>query len=166
MHGNRDFLIGSKFAAQANLTLLPDPFIVNLLGEPVLLLHGDSLCTLDTQYMAVRKMLRSESFQAELLSKTLQERAEIAQHARNESQLHTGQTEMQIMDVTPEEVQRMFAEYHVTTMIHGHTHRPFDHFGEGDSPSFRRLVLGDWDQYGWQIIAADGTLELSRFPIG
>jgi len=166
MHGNRDFLIGSKFADQANLTLLPDPFIVNLLGEPVLLLHGDSLCTLDTQYMAVREMLRSESFQAELLSKTLLERAEIAQQARNESQLHTSQTEMQIMDVTPEEVQRMFAEHQVTTMIHGHTHRPFDHFDEADSPPFRRMVLGDWGQYGWQIIAADSTLELSRFPIG
>ncbi|MBT3427766.1 MAG: UDP-2,3-diacylglucosamine diphosphatase [Gammaproteobacteria bacterium] len=165
MHGNRDFLIGSKFADQANLTLLPDPFIVNLFGEPVLLLHGDSLCTLDTEYMAIRNLLRSEPFQSELLSKTLSERAEIARQARNESQQHTAQTELQIMDVTPEEVQRTFTEQHVTTMIHGHTHRPFDHFNEHASPPFRRLVLGDWDKYGWQIIAADNTLKLSRFPI-
>jgi len=143
MHGNRDFLIGSKFADQANLTLLPDPFIVNLFGEPVLLLHGDSLCTLDTEYMAIRNVLRSESFQSELLSKSLAERAEIARQARNESQLHTGQTELQIMDVTPEEVQRTFTEHKVTTIIHGHTHRPCDHLHEDTSKPFRRIVLGD-----------------------
>lgn len=165
MHGNRDFLIGSQFADQANLTLLPDPCIVNLFGEPVLLLHGDSLCTLDTEYMAIRNVLRSESFQSELLSKTLSERAEIARQARNESQLHTGQTELQIMDVTPEEVQRTFTKHDVTTMIHGHTHRPFDHLNEDANPPFRRIVLGDWGKYGWQIIAADSTLKLSRFPI-
>ena len=165
MHGNRDFLIGSRFADQANLTLLPDPYILDLFGQPTLLLHGDSLCTLDHEYMAIRDLLRSEPFQADLLGKTLSERAHIAQQARKESQLHTGQTEMRIMDVTPDEVQLTFARHNVKMIIHGHTHRPEDHLANRDSRHCRRIVLGDWDKFGWQVIADDQTIRLDHFPI-
>ncbi|HPG23813.1 MAG TPA: hypothetical protein PLH75_13580, partial [Amaricoccus sp.] len=51
MHGNRDFLIGRAFCRAAGGTLLKDPSIVHFNGEPVLLMHGDSLCTLDVGYM-------------------------------------------------------------------------------------------------------------------
>ena len=47
MHGNRDFLIGKAFCREAGCTLLPDPSVIDLYGEPVLLMHGDSLCTRD-----------------------------------------------------------------------------------------------------------------------
>src|SRR5690606_39689224 len=40
MHGNRDFLLGEVFCAQTGATLLTDPTLIELGGEPVLLMHG------------------------------------------------------------------------------------------------------------------------------
>ena len=47
MAGNRDFLVGERFAAQTGLRILTDPTVVDLYGTPTLLMHGDSLCTRD-----------------------------------------------------------------------------------------------------------------------
>ncbi|MCT6981076.1 UDP-2,3-diacylglucosamine hydrolase, partial [Salmonella enterica subsp. enterica serovar Oranienburg] len=54
MHGNRDFLLGKTFCKAAGAKLLKDPSVVQLAGEPVLLMHGDSLCTRDVGYMKLR----------------------------------------------------------------------------------------------------------------
>ena len=47
MHGNRDFLLSRQFCAASGAQLLPDPLIITLYGEPVLVMHGDALCTDD-----------------------------------------------------------------------------------------------------------------------
>src|SRR5688500_16031513 len=44
MPGNRDFLLGERFADAARLDILADPSVVELAGTPTLLLHGDTLC--------------------------------------------------------------------------------------------------------------------------
>ena len=59
MHGNRDFLLGQAFCKAAGCTLLKDPSVVDFYGEPVLLMHGDSLCTRDEAYMRLRRILRN-----------------------------------------------------------------------------------------------------------
>ncbi|MFO5836880.1 UDP-2,3-diacylglucosamine hydrolase, partial [Klebsiella pneumoniae] len=51
MHGKGDYLTGTAFCREAGCTLLPDPSVIDLYGEPVLLMHGDSLCTRDEAYM-------------------------------------------------------------------------------------------------------------------
>lgn len=61
MHGNRDFMIGQTFCYKAGCKLLADPSVVQLCGEPVLLMHGDSLCTRDEGYMRLRRLLRNPS---------------------------------------------------------------------------------------------------------
>ena len=62
MHGNRDFLIGERFAEETNVRLLEDPHRVELYGQDVLLSHGDALCTDDLKYQEVRTptVIRSE----------------------------------------------------------------------------------------------------------
>src|SRR5687767_9618680 len=69
MHGNRDFLLGPEFARASGATLLPDPSVIDLYGAPVLLMHGDSLCTRDTEYMAFRSMVRDPAWQRDMLAK-------------------------------------------------------------------------------------------------
>src|SRR5690606_25259023 len=54
MHGNRDFLLGDAFARSAGAEMIKDPIVINLYGRPTLLMHGDSLCTGDTAYLAFR----------------------------------------------------------------------------------------------------------------
>jgi UDP-2,3-diacylglucosamine hydrolase len=174
MHGNRDFLLGQQFCARIGAILLDDPTVVDLYGTPTLLMHGDSLCTGDTQYMQVRAMLRSPAFQTDFLSKTLAERAAFAASARQQSQAHTQQhTEnaaakdsgSDIMDVTPSEVVRVMAEHSVQQMIHGHTHRPARHALTVNDKPAERVVLGDWDKQGWFIAADTHGLSLRSFAI-
>jgi len=165
MHGNRDFLMGDDFARAAGATLLPDPTVIDAGGKPVLLMHGDSMCTRDEAYMQARKMLRDPAFQQDFLSKSIAERAALAQGARNQSREHTRETADDIMDVTPAEVVREMEAHGVDLLIHGHTHRPYVHeFTLGGRPA-RRIVLGDWDDKGWYLVLDDAGFELKSFRI-
>jgi len=57
-HGNRDFLIGERFATEAKLTILTDPTQIRLGENSLLLLHGDTLCTDDLAYQQFRRQTR------------------------------------------------------------------------------------------------------------
>ncbi|WP_430462407.1 UDP-2,3-diacylglucosamine diphosphatase [Thalassolituus sp. LLYu03] len=168
MHGNRDFLLGQRFCEQTGATLLEDPTVVTLGEEPVLLMHGDSLCTQDVEYMKIRGMFRSVQWQEGFLAKSLEERIAFARQVRSESQSGQQMKSAEIMDVTAAEVVRVMDEAGVSTLIHGHTHRPADHQWSEHGKDYRRLVLGDWsDSSGWMIRYSDENgLELSEFPLG
>ena len=159
--GNRDFLLGERFCTSVGGTLLADPTVIDLQGTPTLLMHGDSLCTGDTEYQAFRRQARDPAWQADLLAKPLQERREMAARLRAMSREANSNKAEDIMDVTPSEVERVMGEHGVSQLIHGHTHRPKRH----ELPFGTRWVLGDWDSMGWMIRAAPGTLELLSFPI-
>ncbi|MDA0788872.1 MAG: UDP-2,3-diacylglucosamine diphosphatase [Proteobacteria bacterium] len=166
LHGNRDFLIGHDFCIATGLELLSDPTTIDLYGRRVLLMHGDSLCTRDTAYMAARKMLRNPDTTRDLLSRSLEERAAIARGARDESRAHTRETAMDIMDVTPQDVVSTMNDHDVTTMIHGHTHRPNVHDVNLGKRQGTRIVLGDWDQKGWYLRFDQQGYSLESFDIG
>ncbi|MGA4321121.1 UDP-2,3-diacylglucosamine diphosphatase [Ectopseudomonas hydrolytica] len=151
MHGNRDFLIGKRFCREAGCTLLSDPHRVQMNGEPVLLMHGDSLCTLDVGYMKLRRWLRNPLSLLILRNLPLATRQKLARKLRNESRAQTRMKASEIVDVTPEEVVRVMGEYGVRTLIHGHTHRPAVHELEVNGQPARRIVLGDWDRQGWAL---------------
>ena len=165
MHGNRDFLLGEVYAKRCGLTLLPEYHQITVGSESILLLHGDSLCTDDTAYMKIRPMLRDPSFQKQLLAKPILERQAIALDARAESQAHTSQTKLAIMDVNPQAVRDALLAQQCQTMIHGHTHRPFDHHSVLEDQIGRRMVLGDWDIEGWHIRERQGALILEAFAL-
>lgn len=164
IRGNRDFLLGNDYAARAGMRILPDPSVIELYGKPVLLQHGDLLCTDDIAYQAFRAQTRNPAFIAQFLSQSLQARVAFAQKARAASQAH--QSEMKqddkatfetVTDVAPAEVVATFQRYGVDTMIHGHTHRPAIHTVNAGEHSFTRIVLGDWYEQGSVLrVDADG----------
>lgn len=163
MHGNRDFLIGSTFCKKAGCTLLADPTVVSLNGEPVLLMHGDSLCTLDQGYMRLRRVLRNPLTLFVLRNLPLSTRHKLARKLRSESRAQTRMKASDIVDVTPEEVPRVMRQHGVSTLIHGHTHRPTVHAVQiGDLPG-RRIVLGDWDAQGWVLQVDEHGFDLAPF---
>lgn len=163
MHGNRDFLIGSTFCKKAGCTLLADPTVVSLNGEPVLLMHGDSLCTLDQGYMRLRRVLRNPLTLFVLRNLPLSTRHKLARKLRSESRAQTRMKASDIVDVTPEEVPRVMRQHGVSTLIHGHTHRPAVHAVQiGDLPG-RRIVLGDWDAQGWVLQVDEHGFDLAPF---
>jgi UDP-2,3-diacylglucosamine hydrolase len=165
MHGNRDFLLGETFARQANVTLLNDPHVIEYHGHSYLLMHGDSLCTIDADYMAFRAMTRTPEWQQQILSLSLEERREYAKNLRQKSQDMTSLKADDILDVTPEEVIKKMTEHNVSTFIHGHTHRPNTHDLTINNTPTQRIVLGDWEQNGWYIEITETQLSLNHFAI-
>ncbi len=144
MHGNRDFLLGEDYAARSGMTLLPDPTVVDLDSERVLLMHGDTLCTDDVDYQKFRTLVRDVKWQREFLAKPLGERRTFAAQARGESRKHTSAMRPEIMDVNQQAVEATMRAHDVRRLIHGHTHRPATHMFKLDKQTARRLVLGDW----------------------
>ncbi|MGB0134452.1 UDP-2,3-diacylglucosamine diphosphatase [Dokdonella sp.] len=152
MHGNRDFLLGERYARKAGLTLLPDPSVINIHGTPTLMMHGDSLCIDDETYQAFRTLSRSPEWQRSFLARTTAERQAFADAAREESMRHTrdGNNET-IMDVNQKAVESAMHKSGVYRLIHGHTHRPNTHGFQLSGPSAERIVLGDWYEQGSSV---------------
>jgi len=165
MHGNRDFLIGRDFCRRSGCTLLNDPTIIELNGERVLLMHGDSLCIDDTEYMRMRRWLRNPLSLFILRHLPLKTRHRIGRKLRNESQTRTRYKALDITDVNDGEVVRMMRSHRVTTLIHGHTHRPAIHPLEIDGQSVQRIVLGDWDESGWVLEVDEDGYRLESFAL-
>jgi UDP-2,3-diacylglucosamine hydrolase len=163
MHGNRDFMIGHGFCKAAGCTLLKDPSVVNFNGEPVLLMHGDSLCTRDEAYMRMRRYLRHPLTLWVLRHLPLSTRHKLARKLRSESRAQTRMKANDIVDVTPEEVPRVMNESGVKTLIHGHTHRPAVHDVQLGQTTAQRIVLGDWDREGWLLQIDESGFHLESF---
>ncbi|MBA1202781.1 UDP-2,3-diacylglucosamine diphosphatase [Pseudomonas capeferrum] len=163
MHGNRDFLIGKAFCEAAGCTLLADPSVVELGGEPVLLMHGDSLCTRDLAYMKLRRYLRNPLSLWILRHLPLRTRQKLARKLRSESRTQTRMKTTEIVDVTPHEVPQVMSAMGVRTLVHGHTHRPAIHKLMVDGQPARRIVLGDWDRQGWALQVDAQGFQLAAF---
>ena len=165
MHGNRDFLLGERFASNSGVTLLNDPTVIDLYGVPTLLMHGDLLCTDDTEYQAFRAQVRDPAWQATLLQKPLAERQAIAREMREASRTQTAGKPESIMDVNADTVSDYLRRHHTRQLIHGHTHRPGTHEIELDGDTARRFVLGDWYTQGSMLQCTASGCTLQQIPL-
>ncbi len=161
IHGNRDFMLGRHFAKAAGMQILPEVSYLNLYGVETVILHGDSLCTLDKAYQRFRK-LRSFSLARWLYScLPKKKRQAIANKIRSNSQTSNKQKSYVIMDVEPSAVNELFAKTHTQQMIHGHTHKPAIH--ELDN-GCKRIVVGDWYVQGSVLSVSSEGIELKSLP--
>lgn len=168
MHGNRDFLLGPDFAARCGGQLLDEPVVIDCYGEPVVLLHGDSLCTRDSAYIGYRNQVRDPAWQQAFLARPLLERHMVAQQIRQQSKDANSHKASDIMDVTHQEVLELLEKLKVNVMIHGHTHRPGIHTIRLHNPingknEAARIVLGSWDQKAWMLEFTPAGYELKHF---
>jgi UDP-2,3-diacylglucosamine hydrolase len=148
MHGNRDFLLAAPFCEASGATLLPDPLIVTLYGEPVLVMHGDALCTDDRAYQRLRATVRDADWQREFLALSVAERRALAEAARDGSRAHTAAMDYAITDVNADSVALALRTAGTAALLHGHTHRPAIHALQVDGRACTRIVLGDWYAQG------------------
>jgi UDP-2,3-diacylglucosamine hydrolase len=165
MHGNRDFLLGPGFAEQSGATLLDDPARIDLYGIPTLLMHGDLLCTDDTEYLAFREMVRDPDWQSAMLSRPLAERRLLAQEMRASSRAQTGGKPDAIMDVNADAVLAVMQSQQVVRLIHGHTHRPGVHELQVAGEASQRIVLGDWYEQGSLLVCSPAGCELEALTL-
>jgi len=164
-HGNRDFLVGEQFAAATGLTLLEEQTLIELDGKPTLLMHGDSLCVDDKEYMQFRAQVRTPAWQQQVLQLPLEERRGMAAQMRSQSKHMNAMKAEDIMDVNATAVHSAMLNAGVKNLIHGHTHRPAIHTFDLDGEPATRMVLGDWDSKAWYITQHQGELSLRNFPI-
>jgi UDP-2,3-diacylglucosamine hydrolase len=149
MRGNRDFLLDEGFEKATGIKILPDPSLITLYGKPVLLSHGDALCTDDIAYQNFRTEVRSLAWKTAFLSKPLNDRVAYIEQLRAKSEQAKSTKSMQIMDVNTAAVDDLLREYHCPPLfIHGHTHRPKKHLHQIDGKACERCVLGDWYEQG------------------
>lgn len=158
LHGNRDFLLGHRYAQQAGMSLLPDPTVIDLYGTPTVLTHGDTLCTDDHDYQRFRRRIRHPLTRTVLLALPKRWRLRLARRARDASRVHTGQAPPDIMDVNDEAVRDLLDAHGVRRVIHGHTHRPAIHELDGGR---QRIVLGDWYDHGSVLRISSDSTELT-----
>jgi UDP-2,3-diacylglucosamine hydrolase len=161
MRGNRDFLLGEAFCGTVGAQLLDDPTPIDLHGVPTLLMHGDSLCTADSDYQDFRTTVTDPVWQTRVLARSLDQRRGLAAELRAMSGEANSNKAADIMDVTRDEVEKVMRAHGVRQLIHGHTHRPTRH----EEVSGVRWVLGDWDTQGWAIEAARNKVNLYNFAI-
>ena len=165
MHGNRDFLLGRRFAQAAGATLLPERLVVDAGGVPTLILHGDELCTDDVDYQRYRAWSRDPGRIRRFLGLPWPVRRAVAAWMRRRSRMATRDKPDAIMDVNAEAVARAFREAGVTRMVHGHTHRPASHGHDVDGRPCERHVLADWHERAtWLEIGPEGVRRRELSP--
>ena len=165
IHGNRDFLLGERFAKKSAITLLPEVDLIDLYGQEVVIMHGDTLCTRDIAYQKFRKKSRSWWWQSLIKSLPLFVRKKIAADYRKKSAAATSMKSQDIMDVTPSEVVNCLEKYQSQLLIHGHTHRPALHELTANGKKAQRIVLGDWYEQGAWLKVTPSNMELLNHPL-
>jgi len=164
IHGNRDFLLGKKYAEKAGLILLPESHVIDLYGKKTLIMHGDTLCTRDIEYQKFRKKSRSWWWQFMIKSLPLSTRKKIAKNYRTKSAAAKQDKSLEIMDVTANEVEKQLIKAQSFLLIHGHTHRPAEHNIMLDNQSAKRIVLGDWYEQGAWLKVTSKEMTLLQQP--
>ena len=146
--GNRDFLIGERFARRSGCRLLPQEHVIETQGATVLLMHGDLLCTGDTAYQRYRRVIRHPLTLAAIHRLRPAWRRRLAVLLRRRSRDAIRRKPAAIMDVDETTVAACMRRHAVRRLIHGHTHRPAIHDFVLDGEPAQRIVLGDWYERG------------------
>ncbi|WP_297396638.1 UDP-2,3-diacylglucosamine diphosphatase [Acidiferrobacter sp.] len=167
LHGNRDFLLGERFAEMSGCRLQDDPHELTLFGIRTLISHGDALCTDDREYQALRAQFRDLRWQHQVLARPLAERIIMARALREESGRATPAKDSALLDVNTAAAGALLDRHGVRRLIHGHTHRP----GEYPVPTATgpgiRIVVGDWYEGSSVLVvgpAGHALVAVADFP--
>ena len=163
IHGNRDFLVGQRFARASGMTLLPEEQVLTLYGHRLLIMHGDTLCTDDAGYLRFRAKVHNPWIQRLFLALPLWLRKRIAARMRADSKQANQHKSLTIMDVNSEAVTAAMLRQQVRLLIHGHTHRPAIHPLRLQGEPAQRAVLGAWHNRGSMIQLDASGIQLIDF---
>ncbi|MCL4167068.1 UNVERIFIED_CONTAM: hypothetical protein GTU68_037648, partial [Idotea baltica] len=161
IHGNRDFLLGKKYAKRCGMTLLDESYLTTEFNKTILFMHGDQLCLDDVDYQKFRKTSRSWWWKTIILALPLSLRQKKAAKYRAISKLSQMDKSDDIMDVTDLEVQRVVEQANCDWLVHGHTHRPNIHQLVNNK---QRIVVGDWYTQGSVLVLSENGPVLKSLP--
>ena len=157
--GNRDFLINQQTCATFGFILIPEDLrVINLYGTDLVILHGDTLCTLDTKYQTFRKLIRTGIFKKLYLALPQKIRNSLAEETKKKSLNRSDYIANPAKyDVVLESINQVFKATGTDIMVHGHTHQPNVHAYENQGTTQCRYVLGDWHGNGAYFLEVSNT---------
>ncbi|KEY91759.1 UDP-2,3-diacylglucosamine hydrolase [Candidatus Photodesmus blepharus] len=164
IQGNRDFLLGKHFLKHTGMQLLEDETVIDLYGCQVLIMHGDTLCIHDEEYLEYRKKVRKPWLKWMFTHIPLYIRRIIATKIQSNLKKHKENKPLDVMDVTLSEVEKVLNFHSVNLMIHGHTHNPGIHELNTEQGNRIRIVLGDWYTQGSVLAYTEHGYELQVRP--
>lgn len=144
MPGNRDFLLGKRFAKLAHIILLKEPTLIVLDGVKVALVHGDRYCIKDTGHLWLRRLTRNRIFPRLFLSLPYPFRLKLVNELRRRSQTNRTKPKPKMDVIIPFMLDHM-QKLGVTTLIHGHTHNPGLTTHTRSGMDYKQYILSDWD---------------------
>lgn len=169
IHGNHDFLLGSKYANLCGITLLPDEQVLKLKsGKNIVILHGDSLCLNDRKYRIFKKILNYHILQKIFLSLPLFIRLCIFKIIKTYFIQQKQYKSRKKLNIHSQTIIDILIKNKSEIIIHGHTHQPAIHnIYFSKQINFRRIVLGCWNQYGSmvEINEKNNSISLITFPL-
>jgi len=165
IHGNRDFMIGKRYAKQSSMNLLPEHDEIDLYGKKTLIMHGDTLCLQDKNYQRLRKVIHNPLLQFIFNCLPLTLRKRIGWKIRTASQSKKVDKNIEMMGVTQDEVLRLMELHKVQYLIHGHTHQANIHEFEVNEKKAQRFDVGDWYHQLSFVAATPSSIELIVHPI-
>lgn len=148
IQGNRDFLLNKRFCKETGVQLLNDHTVIDIDGESVLIMHGDTLCIDDIKYQEFRAKVHQPWLQWVFNRIPLFIRQRIVKNVQDKIKEKKQHKALTIMDVTQSEVEKVMSKEGVKRLIHGHTHRPDTHTFSHNNQDMIRIVLGDWYTQG------------------
>lgn len=165
IHGNRDFMIGKKYARQASMQLLPEHSEIDLYGQNVLIMHGDTLCLADKHYQKMRAVIHNPLLQFIFNLLPLFIRKKIGWKIRTASQSKKRNKNNYMMGVMQSEVLRLMEKHRTHTLIHGHTHQVAQHQFQLADKTASRYDIGDWSGSFSYLEAQKTRMQLIIRPI-
>lgn len=165
IHGNRDFMLGRKYARQASMQLLTEHSEIDLYGQKVLVMHGDTLCLADKHYQKMRTVIHNPLLQFIFNLLPLFVRKKIGWKIRTASQSKKRRKNNEMMGVTQSEVQRLMEKHHTQILIHGHTHQVARHQFQLAGKKASRYDVGDWSDSFSFLQAQQNGIQLIVRPI-
>ncbi len=148
IHGNRDFLLGNDYAKSCQFEILNEHTVIDLYGTKTLIMHGDTLCTDDIDYVKFRKKVRNQDWKNKMLSAPIFFRKIIAFNMRRKSKkINKNKAKIKtknIMEVNLQTIENVMAEKKATQLIHGHIHHANISSFSYKNKQMTRFVLADW----------------------
>jgi UDP-2,3-diacylglucosamine hydrolase len=141
--------------------LLNTPYLLETPNKNYVLIHGDELCTDDTQYQRLKKVLQHPITKFIFLHLPQKTRLKLSGQLRKKSIEAQQYKSREIMDINQKTTDELMQKYPHADLIHGHTHRQGTHQGA----QYTRYVLGDWDIDQGNAIEIDekGVLTIKDF---
>ena len=160
MRGNRDYLLSQRFANTTGGQLLDDEVAIELNGQKVLLMHGDTLCTEDVKYQVFRRIINNVVSRNIFMQFPYALRTKVWHKVRGAAKKSADKKSEYIIDVHQGAVESKMKKHDVLCLIHGHTHRQAIHEFKLDGQDAKRIVLGDWYQGDSVLVSNETGLKL------